>query len=107
MPGPSDTTATTQAIAISSCWPTGRAISRAKSRALIVRGETVTGPVLVTKEGQHVSWFRLLRPAATDAIEVPIDAGDVGDVFVNIAYLREGRLYRAERRLGVPPRRRR
>ena len=72
-----------------------------ESATLIVRGETVIGPVLVTKEGQHVSWFRLLRPSATDSIQVPIEAGDIGDVFVNIVYLREGRLYRAERRLGV------
>jgi len=72
-----------------------------ESATLIVRGETVIGPVLVTKEGQHVSWFRLLRPAAADSIQVPIEAGDIGDVFVNIVYLREGRLYRAERRLGV------
>ena len=73
-----------------------------ESARLIVRGDTITGPVLVTKEGQHVRWYRVLRPTATDAIEVPIDEGDVGDVFVSIAYLREGRLYRAERRLGVP-----
>ncbi|HEX8026950.1 MAG TPA: MG2 domain-containing protein [Vicinamibacterales bacterium] len=72
-----------------------------ESATLIVRGETVIGPVLVTKEGQHVSWFRVLRPTATDALQVPIDDGDVGDVFVNIVYLREGRLYRAERRIGV------
>ena len=69
---------------------------------LIVRGETITGPVLVTKEGQHVSWFRLMRPTATESIEVPIDEGDVGDVFVSIAFLRDGRLSRAERRIGVP-----
>ena len=73
-----------------------------ESARLIVRGETITGPVLVTKEGQHVSWFRLLRPTATESLEVPIDEGDVGDVFVSIAYLRDGRLNRAERRLGVP-----
>ena len=72
-----------------------------ESATLIVRGETVIGPVLVTKEGQHVSWFRVLRPTATDSIQVPIEEGDVGDVFVNLVYLREGRLYRAERRLGV------
>ena len=72
-----------------------------ESARLIVRGETISGPVLVTKEGQHVSWYRVLRPTPTDSIEVPIEDGDVGDVFVSIAYLREGRLYRAERRLGV------
>lgn len=72
-----------------------------ETATVMVRGETVIGPVLVSKEGQHVSWFKLLRPTATDTIQVPIDEGDVGDVFVNIVYLREGRLYRAERRLGV------
>lgn len=73
-----------------------------ESATLIVRGDTVTGPVLVTKEGQHVSWYRVLRPTATDTLQVPIDEGDVGDVFVNLVYVREGRLFRAERRLGVP-----
>jgi uncharacterized protein YfaS (alpha-2-macroglobulin family) len=69
---------------------------------LVVRGDPVAGPVFVTKEGQHVSWHRVLRPAGGDTIDVPIDEGDVGDVYVSLAYLREGRLYRAERRLGVP-----
>ncbi len=69
---------------------------------LIVRGEPVSGPMLATKEGQQVSWHRLLRPAASDAIEVPIEAADVGDIQVNITFMREGRLYRAERRLSVP-----
>jgi alpha-2-macroglobulin len=78
-----------------------RSYQPGESATLIVRGETVIGPVLVTKEGQHVSWFRVLRPAATDSIQVPIDEGDVGDVFVNLVYLREGRLHRAERRIGV------
>ena len=69
---------------------------------LLVRGEAVAGPILVTKEGQNVTWHRVLRPAAGDAIEVPIDAGDVGDIYVNVVYLREGRLNRAERRISVP-----
>jgi uncharacterized protein YfaS (alpha-2-macroglobulin family) len=73
---------------------------------LIVRGEPVSGPILVTKEGQHVTWHRLMRPGATDAIEVPIEAGDVGDIYVNIAFLRDGRLNRAERRLSIPARER-
>ena len=72
-----------------------------ESATLIVRGEIISGPVLVTKEGQHVSWFRLLRPEPGDSIQVPIDEGDVGDVFATVVYMREGRLYRAERRLGV------
>jgi alpha-2-macroglobulin len=69
---------------------------------LILRGEQVSGPVLATKEGQHVSWHRVLRLNAADPIEVPIDPGDVGDVYVSLAYMRDGRLYRADRRLAVP-----
>ena len=69
---------------------------------LIVRGEAISGPVLVTKEGQHVSWHRLLRLNPSDSIDVPIDEGDVGDVYINLVYMREGRLYRADRRVGVP-----
>ena len=59
--------------------------------------------MLVTKEGQHVAWHRVLRPTPADAIEVPIDAGDVGDIYVNVVFMRDGRLYRAERRLACRP----
>jgi len=69
---------------------------------LLLRGETVTGAVLATKEGQHVSWHRVLRLTASEAIEIPISEGDVGDVYVNLVYMRDGRLFRAERRLSVP-----
>ncbi len=69
---------------------------------LIVRGEEVSGPLLITKEGQQVTWHRLLRANMGDTIDVPIDAADVGDIYVNLAYMRDGRLYRADRRLAVP-----
>jgi uncharacterized protein YfaS (alpha-2-macroglobulin family) len=69
---------------------------------LVVRGDPISGPIFLTKEGQHVSWYRVARQNASDPIDVPIDAGDVGDVYVSLTYLRDGRLYRAERRLGVP-----
>lgn len=70
---------------------------------LMVRGASVSGPILVTKEGQHVSWYRVLRPTPSDAIDVPVDEGDIGDVYVNVTYMRDGRLSRAERRVSVPP----
>jgi alpha-2-macroglobulin len=79
-----------------------RAYAPGETARLVVRGEPVSGPVLITKEGQHVTWHRVIRASAADAIEVPIDAADAGDIYVHIAYMREGRLYRAERRLGVP-----
>jgi uncharacterized protein YfaS (alpha-2-macroglobulin family) len=79
-----------------------RTYAPGETARLIVRGDPVSGPVLVTKEGQHVTWHRLMRPAATDPIDVPIDAGDIGDIYVHIAFMRDGRLYRAERRVSVP-----
>ena len=69
---------------------------------LVVRGEPVTGPIFLTKEGQHVSWYRVVRQNGADAIEVPIEPDDEGDVYVSLSYLRDGRLFRADRRLGVP-----
>jgi uncharacterized protein YfaS (alpha-2-macroglobulin family) len=70
---------------------------------LVLRGDSVAGPMLVTKEGQQVTWHQVLRPAAGAPIEVPILDGDIGDIYVHVAIMREGRLYRAERRLAVPP----
>jgi alpha-2-macroglobulin len=69
---------------------------------LVVRGEPVSGPIFVTKEGQHVSWYQVVRQNGGNPIEVPVAAGDEGDVYVSLTYLRDGRLFRAERRLGVP-----
>lgn len=69
---------------------------------LAVRGETLDGPVFVTKEGQHVSWYRIARPTPDAPLQVPIDDSDVGDIYVNLLYLRDGRMFRAERRLSVP-----
>ncbi len=41
-------------------------------------------------------------PMRATRIDVPIDRGDVGDIYVNVVFMRDGRLYRAERRLSVP-----
>ncbi len=73
-----------------------------ESARLSVRGENISGPVLVSKEGQQITWHRLARVSAEMPLEVPIEAGDVGDIFVSIVYMRDGRLYRADRKLSVP-----
>ena len=70
---------------------------------VVVRGRDVVGPVLVTKEGQHVSWHRVVRPEVAGAFEIPVTEGDIGDVYVHVTLLRDGRLLQAERRLRVPP----
>lgn len=69
---------------------------------LLIQGEQVDGAVLVTKEAGQVGWHAVRRLSAGALIEVPITDADIGDVYVNIAYLRADRLYRAERRLLVP-----
>jgi alpha-2-macroglobulin len=102
VPGPEDTTQAEDADRYLELLADRKTYQPGDVARLVVRGEPIAGPVLLTKEGQHVSWYRVLRPAAADAIEVPVEAGDVGDVYVNVTFMREGRLYRAERRLGVP-----
>ncbi len=69
---------------------------------IVVRGGQVTAPVLVTKEGQQVSYYKVVPVSEADTIEVPIVEGDLGDTYVSVAFLTDDRLFRAERRLRVP-----
>ncbi len=68
----------------------------------LIRGAEFDSQVLVTKEAQTVSWHQVVRAQGNGTIEVPISDADVGDTWVNIAFLKDGRLYRAERRVKVP-----
>ncbi|MBE3098149.1 MAG: alpha-2-macroglobulin, partial [Planctomycetes bacterium] len=67
-----------------------------------IRGDQATVPILVTKESQDVSYHRVEKPPGAEALEVPITEDDIGDTYVNIAFLRDDRLYRAEKRVKVP-----
>jgi hypothetical protein len=68
---------------------------------LTIKGDASAAAMLVTKEARQVGWRKVLRSAAT-TVEVPIADGDVGDIYVNVAFLKDDRLYRAEKRLKVP-----
>lgn len=68
---------------------------------LTIRGESASAAMLVTKEARRVDWTAVRRQAAA-VIEVPIGDGDIGDIYVNLAFLKGDRLYRAEKRLRVP-----
>jgi uncharacterized protein YfaS (alpha-2-macroglobulin family) len=68
----------------------------------VVRGAEVAAPVLVTKEGRQISYYRVVRTGRENAVEVPVAEEDFGDIYVNIAYVKDDRLYRAEKRLKVP-----
>ena len=69
---------------------------------LVIRGAAVTAPVLVTKEGRQISYYRVSTASGDNALEVPVSDEDLGDTYVNIAYVKDDRLYRAEKRLKVP-----
>ncbi len=69
---------------------------------LVVRGAEFDASVLVTKESQHVSFHQVVKARANEAIAVPIAEDDIGDTYVSIAFLKDDRLYRSERRLSVP-----
>lgn len=70
--------------------------------SLIIQGAEFDTSVLVTKESQHVSFHQVVRARGNEAITVPITDDDIGDSYVSIAFLKDDRLYRAERRLSVP-----
>ncbi len=70
---------------------------------LMVRGESFDTALLLTKEGQHVSHASVVATRENEVVEVPIEEDDVGGTYVNVVFLKDDRLYRAERRLNVPP----
>ncbi|MFO7694383.1 MAG: MG2 domain-containing protein [Vicinamibacterales bacterium] len=69
---------------------------------LIIRGAAVTSPVLVTKEGRRISYHRVESSMGGDGLEVPVEASDIGDTYVSVVFIKDDRLYRAEKRLKVP-----
>jgi hypothetical protein len=79
-----------------------KAVQPGDTARLLVRGAEFDSMVLVTKESQQVSWHQVVRARGNETIEVPITADDVGDTWVNIAFLKDNRLFRAERRMKVP-----
>jgi hypothetical protein len=70
---------------------------------LSVRGQPLAEVVLVTKEREITSWYDVVRAQGDGILEVPVTDDDVGGVWVNVAFVRGDAVYRAERRLDVPP----
>lgn len=79
-----------------------KTVQPGEAARFLVRGAEFDAQVLVTKEAQDISWHQVVRARGNETIEVPISADDVGDTWVNIAFLKDDRLYRAERRVRVP-----
>ncbi len=82
--------------------PEKRTVQPGETARFLIRGAEFDTQVLVTKEAQNVSWHQVVRAQGNGTIEVPIEEGDVGDTWVNVAFLKDDRLHRAERRVKVP-----
>ena len=102
VPGPSETPASTDNQYLE-LLADKRSYAPGDTARIVVRGRDIVGPVLLTKEGQRVSWHQVVRPTVAGAFEIPVTDGDLGDVYVNVVLLRDGRLLQSERRLAVPP----
>lgn len=82
--------------------PERRTVAPGETARFLIRGAEFDAHVLVTKEADHVSWRQVVQARGNGTIEVPITGEDVGDVWVNLAFMQDKRLYRAERRVRVP-----
>jgi uncharacterized protein YfaS (alpha-2-macroglobulin family) len=82
--------------------PEKRTLAPGETARFLIRGAEFDSQVLITKEAQSISWHSVTRARGNDTIEVPISDDDVGDTWVNVAFLKDDRLYRAERRVKVP-----
>lgn len=74
---------------------------------IMVRGAERAAAILVTKEYTAATWHAVRRPEAGQTLEVPIAAEDLGDVWVNVAFVLDDQLFVAEKKLRVPPDQRR
>jgi hypothetical protein len=74
-----------------------------ESAKFLVRGFDRAATVLVTKEHAVTAWHAVRRVSPGGTVDVPITADDVGDAWVNVAFVHDDDLYLAERRVKVPP----
>jgi hypothetical protein len=68
---------------------------------LMVRGAQFDVPVLVTKETRAITYHQLMRLTPGQTLDVPVSEADIGGTYVNIAFLKDDRFYRAEKRVDV------
>ena len=49
-----------------------------------------------------MSWNQVTNAKSNETVEVPITGDDIGDTWINVAFLSKDKLFRAERRIKVP-----
>ncbi|WP_157899252.1 alpha-2-macroglobulin family protein [Luteitalea pratensis] len=67
-----------------------------------VRGVAPATPVLLTKEARTLTWYDLRQPSSDGTFDVPVTDGDLGDTWVNLLYLKDDKVYYAEKKVRVP-----
>ncbi len=67
-----------------------------------VRGLAPTTPVLLSKEARTLTWYDLRQPTRDGVFEVPVSEADLGDTWINLLYLKDDRVFYAEKKLRVP-----
>ncbi|MBA2353597.1 MAG: hypothetical protein H0V80_02900, partial [Acidobacteria bacterium] len=67
-----------------------------------VRGLAPSTPVLLTKEARTLTWYDLRAPTPDGVFDVPVTEVDLGDTWVNLLYLKDDKVYYAEKKLRVP-----
>lgn len=68
-----------------------------------VRGADRATAMLVTKEYASTLWHEVRRLEVGQTLDVPIGDADIGDVWVNVAFVSGDALFVAEKRVRVPP----
>lgn len=80
-----------------------RTYAPGETARIAVRGTTPVTPVLMTKEARTLTWYDVRRPAADGVFEVPVTTTDIGDTWVNLLYVKDDKVYYAEKQIRVPP----
>jgi uncharacterized protein YfaS (alpha-2-macroglobulin family) len=74
-----------------------------ETASFLVRGLDAPATMLVTKEHATTTWHAVVPVSPGGTFDVPVTDDDVGDTWVNVAFVRNDDLFTAERRLRIPP----
>ncbi|HTU99635.1 MAG TPA: MG2 domain-containing protein, partial [Luteitalea sp.] len=70
---------------------------------IAVRGAAPVTPVLITKEARTLTWYDLRQPRPDGVFDVAITDADLGNTWVNLLYVKDDKVFYAEKQLKVPP----
>ena len=101
VPGPTDETYESDSESIELVTDKGT-YAPGETAKVAIRGTAPSTPVLVTKEARTLTWYDLRQPTTDGVFEVPVSDSDLGDTWVHLLYVKDDRIYVAEKKLRVP-----